>query len=63
MGLSDTNQNDELFVFYFRVIKYVPKTNKIEVLMDGLSFPNGVQLSKDQNFLLVCELNLARILK
>lgn len=46
-----------------RVIKYVPKTNKIEVLMDGLGFPNGVQLSKDQNFLLVCELNLARILK
>lgn len=38
-----------------RVMKYNPKTGKVTVLLSGLSFPNGLALSKDNSFLLVAE--------
>ncbi|CAN0876698.1 Protein STRICTOSIDINE SYNTHASE-LIKE 10 [Linum grandiflorum] len=46
-----------------RVMSYDPRTNKLKVLMEGLGFPNGVALSKDNSFLLVAETSTLRILK
>jgi len=46
-----------------RVIKFDPKTKKTEILMDGISFANGVQLSKKEDFLVVCETGRSRVLK
>ncbi|XP_063599967.1 adipocyte plasma membrane-associated protein Hemomucin-like isoform X2 [Penaeus indicus] len=38
-----------------RLIKFDPKTKKNTVLMKNLHFANGVQLSPDHDFVLVCE--------
>ncbi|KAJ0987494.1 hypothetical protein J5N97_005850 [Dioscorea zingiberensis] len=38
-----------------RLLKYDPMTNKTSILLSNLCFANGVALSKDQDFLLVCE--------
>ncbi|KAG8184349.1 hypothetical protein JTE90_006752 [Oedothorax gibbosus] len=46
-----------------RVIRFNMHTRESEVLMKNLNFPNGVQLSKDKKFLLVCELMNRRILR
>lgn len=38
-----------------RILKYDPSTQETSVLIDGLCFPNGVAISEDQHYLLVCE--------
>ncbi|KAF5942074.1 hypothetical protein HYC85_019716 [Camellia sinensis] len=38
-----------------RLLRYDPPTRTTHVVLDGLAFPNGVQLSKDQSFLLFTE--------
>jgi sugar lactone lactonase YvrE len=38
-----------------RLLRYDPETGQTAVLLTGLSFPNGVQLSRDQSFLLMTE--------
>lgn len=46
-----------------RVLAYSIETNRVSVLVDGLSFPNGIQLSHDKKTLLVNEMNRRRILQ
>ncbi|KAK8655226.1 hypothetical protein V6N13_107814 [Hibiscus sabdariffa] len=46
-----------------RLIKYNPHTKETNVLMTNLQFPNGVSLSKDGSFLVVCEGCSGRLLK
>ncbi|CAL1408409.1 unnamed protein product [Linum trigynum] len=46
-----------------RLLRYDPRSKKLEVLSEGLAFPNGVALSKDGSFLLVAESSTMRILK
>ncbi len=38
-----------------RLLAYEPSSKKTTVLLDGLSFANGVAVSPDQSFVLVCE--------
>ncbi|KAG8444066.1 hypothetical protein GDO86_009306, partial [Hymenochirus boettgeri] len=44
-----------------RLLEYDIVTKEVKVLMDGLRFPNGVQLSPAEDFLLVAETTMARI--
>lgn len=46
-----------------RLLKYDPSLNKTSVLMDNLGFANGVALSPDQDFVIVCETWKFRCLK
>ncbi|XXG55056.1 hypothetical protein AAC387_Pa03g2789 [Persea americana] len=46
-----------------RIMKYDPQSKQTTVLLDGLSFPNGVALSKDGSFLLIAETTSCRILR
>lgn len=46
-----------------RLIQYDPKTKKTEVLISGLRFANGVQLSRKEDFVAVCETGMARVWK
>nr|KYP52783.1 Strictosidine synthase [Cajanus cajan] len=46
-----------------RLLKYVPSTQSVHVLLKGLAFPNGVALSNDNSFLLVAESTTLKILK
>ncbi|KAK2190443.1 hypothetical protein NP493_81g00003 [Ridgeia piscesae] len=46
-----------------RLIRFDPHNNSTEVLIDGLHFANGVQLSPDEDFVLVVEGISARILR
>ncbi|GMI89038.1 strictosidine synthase-like 3 [Hibiscus trionum] len=46
-----------------RLIKYNPQTKETNVLMTNLQFPNGVSLSKDGSFLVVCDACSGRLLK
>ncbi|XP_026438751.1 protein STRICTOSIDINE SYNTHASE-LIKE 4-like [Papaver somniferum] len=46
-----------------RILKYNPSTRKTTILIDGLCFPNGVALSRDQHFLVFCESWRFRCLK
>ena len=46
-----------------RVFAFDPATGKVEVLMDGLNYANGVAISEDGSFLLVSETGHYRILK
>jgi len=46
-----------------RLLSFCPETKKVQVLVDGLHFANGIQLDKGQNFVLINELAKARILK
>lgn len=46
-----------------RLIKYDPKLNETKVVLDNLSFPNGVALSQNGEFVLVAETTHCRILK
>ncbi|KAL0456268.1 UNVERIFIED_CONTAM: protein STRICTOSIDINE SYNTHASE-LIKE 13 [Sesamum latifolium] len=46
-----------------RLLRYDPPTRTTHVVMEGLAFPNGVQLSKDQSFLLFTETTNCRIMK
>jgi len=46
-----------------RLLKYDPKTKSSTVLMNGIHFANGVQLSRNEDFVLVSETVRSRILK
>ncbi|GBG69003.1 hypothetical protein CBR_g3702 [Chara braunii] len=46
---------------YGRLIKYDPSSGVAQVLMRGLRFANGVSLSRDESYLLVCETTVSRI--
>ncbi|CAK8543119.1 unnamed protein product [Lathyrus sativus] len=46
-----------------RLIKYEPKSEEITVLLNNLTFPNGVALSKDGNYILIAETTNCRILR
>ncbi|KAL3641690.1 Protein STRICTOSIDINE SYNTHASE-LIKE 13 [Castilleja foliolosa] len=46
-----------------RLLRYDPQTKTTHVVLKGLAFPNGVQLSKDQSFLLYTETTNCRITK
>ncbi|RDX58679.1 Protein STRICTOSIDINE SYNTHASE-LIKE 10, partial [Mucuna pruriens] len=46
-----------------RLLKYVPSTQKVHVLLKGLAFPNGVALSKDNSFVLLAESTTLKLLK
>jgi len=47
----------------FRLLRYDPVKNTTEVLLENLRFANGIQLSRYEDFILVCETFAARILK
>lgn len=38
-----------------RLLKYDPSSNRVSTLLDGLRFANGVALSADQRYVVVCE--------
>ncbi|XP_027157916.1 protein STRICTOSIDINE SYNTHASE-LIKE 10-like [Coffea eugenioides] len=46
-----------------RLLKFDPKTNQVTVLLKNLMFPNGVVLSKNNDFLPVAETTNCRVLK
>uniref|UniRef100_A0A0D9X1T4 Strictosidine synthase conserved region domain-containing protein n=1 Tax=Leersia perrieri TaxID=77586 RepID=A0A0D9X1T4_9ORYZ len=46
-----------------RLLKYDPLTGKASVVLDGLGFANGVALSPDESFVVVCETMLFRCLR
>ncbi|MQM02942.1 hypothetical protein Taro_035705 [Colocasia esculenta] len=46
-----------------RLMRYDPATGELQVLLGGLSFPNGVALSRDGTFLLVVETIPCRVLR
>lgn len=44
-----------------RLLEYDTVTKEVKVLLDQLQFPNGVQLSPEEDFVLVAETTMARI--
>ncbi|ESW28372.1 hypothetical protein PHAVU_003G281200 [Phaseolus vulgaris] len=46
-----------------RLLKYVPSSQRVYVMVKGLAFPNGVALSKDNSFLLLAESTTFKVLK
>ncbi|XP_016079028.1 PREDICTED: adipocyte plasma membrane-associated protein isoform X2 [Miniopterus natalensis] len=44
-----------------RLLEYDTETKEVKVLLDQLLFPNGVQLSPAEDFILVTEMTMARI--
>ncbi|XP_022760996.1 protein STRICTOSIDINE SYNTHASE-LIKE 13-like [Durio zibethinus] len=46
-----------------RLLRYDPPTKTTHVVLDGLAFPNGVQFSMDQTFLLFTETSYCRLMK
>ncbi|GER32735.1 calcium-dependent phosphotriesterase superfamily protein [Striga asiatica] len=46
-----------------RLLRYDPQTRTTHVILKGLAFPNGVQLSQDQSYLLYTETTNCRIMK
>lgn len=46
-----------------RLLRYDPRTRSTTVVQDGLYFPNGVALSRDEDFLVVAEMNKYRLLR
>ncbi|XP_078440125.1 calcium-dependent phosphotriesterase superfamily protein [Wolffia australiana] len=46
-----------------RLLRYDPPTGETHVLLAGLAFPNGVQLSEDQSFLLFTETTNCRVMR
>ena len=38
-----------------QLLKYDPLLNETSILLDNLAFANGVALSQDEDFLVVCE--------
>jgi len=51
------------FFFERRLIKYDPKTKECTVLADGIHFANGIQLSRNEDFLLMSETVRSRVMK
>ncbi|CAM0150427.1 unnamed protein product [Urochloa decumbens] len=46
-----------------RLLRYDPKSNKVEVLVDGLAFANGLAMSTDGTYLLLAETTTGKILR
>lgn len=46
-----------------RLLMYDPETKQTSVLMKGLNFANGVAVSHDQQYILVCETGSYRVIK
>ncbi|XP_066339238.1 protein STRICTOSIDINE SYNTHASE-LIKE 10-like isoform X3 [Miscanthus floridulus] len=46
-----------------RLLRYDPKSGEVEVLADGLAFPNGLAMSRDGTHLLMAETTTGRILR
>lgn len=46
-----------------RLLRHDPKLNETEVLISSLRFANGVQLSEDEEFVLVSESARSRVMK
>ncbi|OMO68037.1 Six-bladed beta-propeller, TolB-like protein, partial [Corchorus capsularis] len=46
-----------------RLLRYDPPTKTTHIVLDGLAFPNGVQFSMDQTFLLFTETTNCRLMK
>ncbi|XP_062201832.1 protein STRICTOSIDINE SYNTHASE-LIKE 10-like [Phragmites australis] len=46
-----------------RLLKYNPTSNQVEVLVDGLAFPNGLAMSIDGTHLLLAETTTCKILR
>lgn len=46
-----------------RLLRFDTDTKQVTVVDDGFVFPNGVQISDDENSVLVCELGRQRILR
>ncbi|KAJ4761343.1 Calcium-dependent phosphotriesterase superfamily protein [Rhynchospora pubera] len=46
-----------------RLLRYDPTTKSTTVVVSGLTFANGVQISKDETFLLVAETTKCRIMR
>ena len=46
-----------------RLLKYDPKTEKSQALIEGLAFANGVALTDDESFVMVSDIGKLRILK
>ncbi|XP_042505880.1 protein STRICTOSIDINE SYNTHASE-LIKE 13 [Macadamia integrifolia] len=46
-----------------RLLRYDPPTRTTHVVLDGLAFPNGVQLSRDQTYLLFTETTNCRLMR
>lgn len=38
-----------------KLVKYDPSLNEVSVLLDNLTFANGVALSPDEDYLIICE--------
>jgi sugar lactone lactonase YvrE len=46
-----------------RLFSFNERTNKLELLLENLYFPNGLQLTPNKDALLINENSMARILK
>ena len=46
-----------------RLLKYDPRTKNVTMLLRGLSFSNGVALNKDNDFVLVTETTVAKVIR
>ncbi|PNX99661.1 strictosidine synthase 1-like protein, partial [Trifolium pratense] len=46
-----------------KLIKYEPKSEQVTILLNNLTFANGVALSKDGNYILIAETTNCRILR
>nr|XP_025688752.1 adipocyte plasma membrane-associated protein isoform X2 [Arachis hypogaea] len=46
-----------------QLLMYNPYTNEVDIVIDKLHFPNGVALSKDEDYLLVSETWKSRVLR
>lgn len=46
-----------------RLMTYDLNTGETEVLLNGLFFPNGVALSPDEEFVVICETTASRIMR
>ncbi|XP_069581687.1 adipocyte plasma membrane-associated protein [Brachyistius frenatus] len=46
-----------------RLLSYDPRTGSVSVLLDSLYMPNGIVLSPDEDFLLLAETSIGRILR
>ncbi|KAF6176773.1 hypothetical protein GIB67_020495 [Kingdonia uniflora] len=46
-----------------RLLRYDPTTRETHIVLNDLAFPNGVQLSKDQSFLLFTETTNCRLMR
>ncbi|PON63958.1 Strictosidine synthase [Parasponia andersonii] len=62
------NRKDHFFILLEgestgRLLRYDPPTKITYVVLNGLAFPNGVQISRDQTFLLFTETTNCRLVK